>query len=336
MDTLDIFLNSVVESIKPYFPDSPRKNPKSFDDFLNHYREHESIDDLFEKYHLLNHLHKKYGFLRTNEICVKLEFEIIHEFIPNLPNEIVTNEYYDNMLAQYNYILERKKDRRRFEKTIDFICSIFQSFCTNHQEFDHNYVQIPIALCVGFGRPNINRNLRRLIYNRLDHTKIIFAEIESPLQASMLKIYCRFINFCGKQADVQLIDRLDDLWYEEKHSNKGEKFVDYRDYNKRVRLFYSINMNVTPLSPKCHIDYIEPYFYVRDGTLYNKKDRILSLDDYTDTDQKDVVDFLNKNYNTVIIYNYPYKDQLIIEVTGRVYIKRIWNHKMKKVEMEIY
>ena len=197
MDTLDTFLNSLVEGIKPYFPDSPKRNPKSFDDFLNYYRENENVDDLFEKYHLLNCLDKKYGFIRNNEICVKIEFEIIHEYISNLPNEIVSDEYYQNMLAQYENMLEKKKDRRRFEKSVDFICSIFQSFCTGKQEFDHSYVQVPIALCVGFGRAKMNRNMRRLVYDRLDHIKIISSEIDSPLQASMLKLYCRFVNFCG-------------------------------------------------------------------------------------------------------------------------------------------
>jgi hypothetical protein len=333
MDTLDTFFNSLVESIKPYFPDSPKRNPKSFDDFLNYYRENENIDDLFEKYHFLKYLHKKYGFIRNIEICVKLEFEIIHEYISNLPNEIVSDEYYDNMLAQYNNILEKKKDRRRFEKSIDFICSIFQSFCTGKQEFDNYYVQIPIAICVGFGRAKMNRNMRRLVYDRLDHSKIISSEIDSPLQASMLKLYCRFVNFCGKQADIDLMARLNDLCYEEKQHTKEENF---KDYNKRVRLFNSIHMDVKPLCPKCHIDYIEPHFYVRNGFLYNKQERIICLDEYADETQTEVIAHLNKNYNTVIIYNYPYKEQLIIEVNGRIYIKRIWNHSTKKSTMEIY
>ena len=347
MDTLDIFLNSLVESIKPYFPDSPKRNPKSFDDFLNYYSEHENVDDLFEKYHFLNYLHKKYGFIRNNEICVKIEFEIIHEYISNLPNEIVSDEYYQNMLAQYDNMLEKKKDRRRFEKSIDFICSIFKSFCTGKQEFDHRYVQTPIALCVGFGRAKMNRNMRRLIYDRLDHSKIISSEIESPLQASILKLYCRFVNFCGKQADFDLMARLNDLCYEEiplrrvsdiseSCHKKHTKEENVRDYNKRVRLFHSIHMDVKPVSPKCHIDYIEPHFYVRNGYLYNKQERIICLDEYTDDIQKEVVAHLNKNYNTVIIYNYPYKEQLIIEVKGRSYIKRIWNHSTKKAIMEIY
>jgi hypothetical protein len=333
MDTLDTLLNSFVESIKPYFPDSPKRNPKLFNDFLNYYSEHDNIDDLFEKYHFLNYLNKKYGFIRNNEICVKLEFELIQEYISNLPNEIVSEEYYENMLVQYENILEKKKDRRRFEKSIDFICSIFQSFCTGKQEFDHLYVQVPIALCVGFGRAKMNRNMRRLVYDRLDHSKIISSEIESPLQASMLKLYCRFVNFCGKQADIELMTRLNDLCYQEKQHTKEEN---NRDYNKRVRLFHSIHMNVKPLYPKCHIDYIEKHFYVRDGYLYNKQERIICLDHYKDDIQREVVGHLNKNYNTVIIYNYPYKEQLIIEAKGRTYIKRIWNHTTKKITIEIY
>lgn len=337
MDTLDLFLNTVAESIKPYFPESPRKNPHSFDDFLSHFYEYENINDLTEKYHLLTVLNKKYSFVRDNEICVKLEFEILHEFIPNLPNKTVTNEYYDNMLEQYEYVSERKKDRRRFEKTLDFICSIFQSFCTNIQSFNHNYVQTPISLCVGFGRPNMNRNLRRLIYERLSHHKIISSEIETPLQACMLKIYCRFVNYCGKPADSQLMNQLDNLSYEEiPPTKKDEKYLEHRDYNKRVRLFYSINMKVSPLSHKSCIDYIEPHFYVRDDILYNKIDRILSLEDYSNSTQKEIVDFLNKYYTTVIIYSYPYKEQLMIEVNGRLYIKKLWDLKTKKNTIQIY
>ena len=333
MDTLDTILNTLVDSMKPYFPDSPKKNPRSFDDFSNYFCEHENIDDLFEKYTFLNYLNQKYGFVRNKDFCIKLEFDIIQEFIPNLPNEIVTNEYYENMLAQYEHIAERKKDRRRFEKTIDFICCIFQSFCTGKQDFDHRHVQVPIALCVGFGRPKMNRNIRRLVYQRLDHNKISSSEIESPLQASILKLYCRFVNFCGKQANAQLMSRLNDLCYTEKEHTKEENF---RDYNKRIRLFHSICMNVKPLSDRCHIDYVEPYFYLEAGFLYNKKDRILYLDEYTVDIQKEVVAYLNDNYNTVVITIYPYKEQLMIEVNGRLYIKKLWNHKTKKTSIEIY
>jgi len=328
METLEHVLNTFVDS---FYQEPPKRNPSNYRDFVHYYQEEKSMDDIIENYPLLTKLNEQYHFIRSDELYLHLEYNIMKEMIPDLPNQLLSGEEYDQIIYEYERIPDHKKQRRRFERTVRFICRVFQSFSTGVQEFNSRFVQCPIALCVGIGKPNMNRNMRRVIYQHLQHSSIISSTIETPLQAALLKVYCRFMNFCGEKPNEELVASLRKIHYLEKANTKDE---DNRSYNKLVRLFNFVNMDVHS-KEKNHIHYHDRHFYMKGGWLYKKNDRVVFLDDETDESLTEILNKLNGNYQTVVIYNYVYRDQLMVEVNGRPLIKRQWNSSDKKLKTVI-
>jgi hypothetical protein len=146
METLEHVLNTFVDS---FYQQPPKRNPSNYRDFVHYYQEEKSMDDLIEHYPLLTKLNEQYHFIRSDELYLHLEYNILKEMIPDLPNELLSGEEYDQIIYEYERIPDHKKQRRRFERTVRFICRIFQSFSTGVQEFNSRFVQCPIALCVG-------------------------------------------------------------------------------------------------------------------------------------------------------------------------------------------
>lgn len=328
METLERVLNTFVDSL---YREPPKRNPSNYRDMVHYYAEERSMEDLKDEYPLLFRLDEQYHFIRNDELYVHLEYGIIKDMIPDLPNELLSGDEFNQVMYEYDRIAEHKKQRRRFERTVRFVCRIFQSFCTGNQEFNSRFVQIPIALCVGIGKPNINRNMRRMIYECLNHALIVRSTIETPIQATMLKVYCRFMNFCGVKPNEDLVESLRKIEYKEKPNTKEEN---HRNYNKIVRLFHFVNMDV-PSKESKRIDYHERHFYMKSGWLYKKQDRILYLDDETDETQKELIEKLNNNYQTVVVYLYAHRDQIMIEMNGRSVLKRFWNSSKKQLETTI-
>jgi hypothetical protein len=307
------------------------KNPSSFCDFI---KTIPNIDMLFVKYYLLTDLDVKYRFIKNNQICLFFEYQIFRELVPNLPNTNVSSSEYNNYIEYYNnFVSETLKNKRRHEKTISFICDIFERYCTGEDNYTNQYTYNPLALCISFGKNSLNRYMRRLIYDSLDHEVISKATFgSSPLQSAMLKIYCKFMYLSGKTPNSRLVEHLNTLEFVELPNNEKEN---NRHYNKAVRLFNSICMNPTgQIKPCNNIDLKvdstnnQPY-QLLNGLLCkvhgNSIDYIMSLEEFADETQVKILDNINKNYSSLAIHDYPATNLLIIDINGQNYLKRRWN-----------
>jgi hypothetical protein len=315
------------------------KNPSSFCDFV---KTIPNVDMLFVEYKLLTDLDVKYRFIKNNQICLYFEYQIFRELVPNLPNTNVSKSEYNNYIEYYNnFVSEIIKDKRRHEKTVSFICDIFESYCTGVENYTKQYVYNPIALCVSFGKNSLNRYMRRLLYDNLDHEVLSKAQLNpSPLQASMLKIYCRFMYLSGKTPNSRLVEELNALKFVELPNSDKEN---NHKYNKEVRLFNSVIMNPTGQIKKCNnidlkLNYINVKNYqVLDGLLCkvycNSSDYIMSLEDFTGEKQAEILDTINKNYSSLVIREYPAANLLLLDLNGENYLKRRWNYSKNKYEV---
>jgi hypothetical protein len=308
-----------------------KKNPSSFCDFLKTIN---NTDMLFVKYDLLTNLDVKFRFIKNHQICLYFEYQIFRELVPNLPNTNVCNSEYNNYIDYYNnFVSEDVKDKLRHEKTISFICDIFESYCTGNENYTQNYTHNPLALCVSFGKDSLNRYMRRLIYDNLDHEAISNSCISpSPIQACILKIYCRFMCLSGKTPNTRLVESLNGLGFIELPNNDKQN---NREYNKGVRLFNSIVMTPTNHIKECNnidlkVDFntSQPYQVLK-GLLCkvygNSIDYIMSLEEFTDKKQVEILEHINKNYSSLTIHDYPAVNLLVIDINGQNYLKRRWN-----------
>jgi hypothetical protein len=339
-----------------FFPNICGKDLHSFTSFLNTI---DSKTEVTNKYHLLRVLDNKYNFINNDEIYLLFEFELFRKNI-NPPTYNVSDYEYYSYIEKFNKIPEEIKSELRYKLTINFICDIFKSYCTGNKVYSTHYIKNCLSLCVSFGKKGLNKRIRRDIYNTLNHEAIINSKIEyGPIQTAILKVYCRFMTLSGKTPSSILVEKIKTMNFVEKENTKTE---DNTKYNKGVRLFNSVIMDRTADFRDCNVlcdssidtesetetAYIpiKNYNYyilynnylskTKNGSVYN----IVDLETFKEECRSEIINKLNKNIDTLIIKtiyvnNDPTFEMVIFDIKGQNYLKRWWNSRTNRYNVEL-
>ncbi len=337
-----------------FFPDSYGKDPQNCKNFL------ESIYDkiaVCEKYHLLQLLDSKYNFIRDSDIYLLFEFEVFRKLITTLPKHNVSDYDYYKYIEEFNRISEDIKSEERYNITVRFICDIFKSYCTGNKVYSETYIKNCLSLCVGFGKKGFNKRIRRNIYANLNHeeiTNIKNRDKYTPIQAAILKVYCRFMILSGQTPDTQLVEALKGLVFTEKKNTATE---DNTKHNKGVRLFKSIVMEPNLEVRQCNIITKEDiddssriptkncnYYILYNNSICKTKNGkvyyIVNLDGFSEDKRQEIVDKINVNLDTVVVKttyvnNDPAFELVMFDIKGQNYIKRWWSSSEAKYCVEL-
>jgi hypothetical protein len=340
-----------------FFPNIYGKDPNNFINFQNTI---DSKSEVCDKYHLLRVLDNKYNFIHNNEIYLLFEFELFRKLITSLPNHNISDYEYYRYIEKFNSISEETKNEARYKLTINFICDIFKSYCTGNKVYSTHYIKNCLSLCVSFGKKGLNKRIRRDIYNTLNHEAIINSKIQyGPIQAAMLKVYCRFMTLSGKTPDTTLLESIKNLNFAEKPNTKTE---DNTKYNKGVRLFNNVIMDRTADFRECNktdeksetesADVESTYipvknynYYIlynnhlaktKNGSVYN----IVNLEIFKEENRNEIINKLNRNMDslvvkTIYINNDPTFEMVIFDIKGQNYLKRWWNSRTNRYNVEL-
>jgi hypothetical protein len=340
-------------AILSYFlPNIYGKNPNNFTSFVDTIQ---SKTDVYHKYCLLNVLDQKYNFIQNNEIYLLFEFELFRKLITNLPKHNVSDYEYYRYIDEFNNIPEETKSDARYLLTINFICDIFKGYCTGTKIYSNYYVDNCLSLCVAFGKKNLNKRIRRDIYSNLNHEAIINSKLNGgPLQAAMLKVYCRFMTLTGVSPSPELVEKLKALTFTEKKNTDKENNT---KYNKAVRLFNSVIMDRTTDFRDCNtilkedvddsssipIKNYNYYILFKEHLAKSKNGKIsyiINLGGFDEEYQVNIVDKLNKNMDTLVVKtmyvnNDPKFEMVMFDIKGQNYIKRWWDSKTNTYQVEV-
>lgn len=341
-----------------FFPNVCGKDPNNYINFQNTI---DSKSEVCSKYHLLRVLDNKYNFIHNDEIYLLFEFELFRKLITSLPKHHISDYEYYRYIEMFNNISEETKNDARYKLTINFICDIFKSYCTGNKVYSTHYIKNCLSLCVSFGKKGLNKRIRRDIYNTLNHEAIINAKIHyGPIQAAMLKVYCRFMTLSGKKPETSLLEVLKNIKFTEKNNTKSE---DNSKYNKGVRLFNSVIMDRTADFRDCNIlcetetesaeaDVETAYipiknynYYIlynnhlsksKNGSVYN----IVDLETFKEECRNEIINKLNKNMDTLVVKtiyvnNDPKFEMVIFDIKGQNYLKRWWNSRTHRYNVEL-
>jgi hypothetical protein len=309
------------------------KNPSNY----NHFYDSVDKESIIQKYTLLNYLDNKYKFLDDPEICIEWEFILFKGFM-NLPNVIVNEDTFYKYINDFN---NQDLNKFRKEQTIEHICNIFESCllgdCDDYKKY--------MPLCLFFGKKSLNKVMRRSIYDNLCHCTIANTVITSPLeQTAVLKLYCRFMVLSGKILDKNLIESLQKYKFAEiplTTDVDSRVYNTNRIYNKVIRQFNSIDMNVSNSVKYCNfIDKdIKPEFKILNGLLckvvYDDVHYIMSLESFHRDTQVEIIDIINDNYDTLVIHTHMKDDKVVIDIKGVPYLTKSWNDEHKKYIVQV-
>lgn len=335
-----------------FFPNTYGKNPHNCKYFLETI---ESKIDVCRKYHLLQLLDSKYNFIRDSDIYLLLEFELFRKLITTLPKHNVSDYDYYRYIEEFHRIPEEVKNEARYNITVSFICSIFKSYCTGNKVYSDTYIKNCLSLCVAFGKKGLNKRIRRNIYSNLNHEEFINTkEKYTPIQAAILKVYCRFMNLSGQKPDSDLVNRLKTLTFFEKKNTANE---DNTKYNKAVRLFNSIVMEPKVELRECNIitekDIDDSsriptknynYYILHNNSICKTKNGriyyIADLSDFNEEKRKQILDKINSNLDTLVVKttyvnNDPTFELVIFDIKGQNYLKRWWCNSPQKYCVEL-
>ena len=323
-------MTSIFNSILSLFNGN---NPSDYNNFYD-YVDKESI---IRKYTVLSYLDSKYKFLDDPEICIEWEFYLFKSFM-NVPNSVVDDNTFNKYINEFN-----NQDLTKFRKeiTIGYVCDIFERCllgeCDNYKKY--------MSLCLFFGKKSLNKCTRRLIYDNLCHCVISNSTIKAPLeQTAALKLYCRFMSLSGKTPDKNLVESLTKYKFAEiplTTDVDSRVYNTNRNYNKIVRQFNSINMDVSHCIKYCNFIDKESKldFKVLNGLLCkivgDDVDYIMSLEAFHRDTQVEIVDTINDNYDTVIIHTHMKDDKVVIDIKGETYLTKTWNNEKRNYVVEL-
>jgi hypothetical protein len=309
------------------------KNPSDY----NHFYDNVDKESIINKYTLLSYLDSKYKFLDDSEICIEWEFNLFKNFM-KVPNARIGEKDFYKYINDFN---SRDLNTLRKEQTISYICEIFEKCLLGECEDYKKYM----PLCLFFGKKSLNKGIRRSIYDNLCHCVISNAIITSPLeQTAALKLYCRFMVLSGKTPDKNLVEHLNNYKFAQIPLTTDIDSCVYninRIYNKVVRQFNSINMDVSSSVKYCNFIDKEcvPDFKVLNGLLCkimdDDVDYIMSLEGFHRDTQVEIIDTINDNYDTLVIHSHIKDDKVVIDIKGAPYLTKTWNTQQKKYVVEI-
>lgn len=335
-----------------FFPNTYGKDPHNCKYFLETI---ESKIAVSEKYHLLQLLDSKYNFIRDSDIYLLFEFDVFRKLITTLPKHNVSDYEYYRYIEEFHRIPEEVKNEVRYNITVRFICDIFKSYCTGSNVYSDTYIKNGLSLCVAFGKKGLNKRIRCNIYANLNHEEIINTKRKyTPIQAAILKVYCRFINLSGQKPDSDLVEHLKTLVFTEKKNTATE---DNTKYNKAVWLFNSIVMEPKVEVRPCNIITEEDiddssripsknynYYILHNNSICKTKNGkvyyIVNLDDFSEENRQEIVDKVNSNLDTLVVKttyvnNDPTFELVTFDIKGQNYLKRWWSTKEAKYLVEL-
>ena len=142
-------------------------------------------EKILEKYTLLTYLNKKYNLIYDSSVYIRFEFNLFLK-IMNHPN--CNPPTYDDYINNFENL---KLNYHRTEITINYLCGLFDDCIEGKRAFSQAFYFI--------GKKNLNKHMRRMIFNRLNHISPTTNTEFSINQQAAIKLYIRFMILSGME-----------------------------------------------------------------------------------------------------------------------------------------